>query len=983
LALSRRTFSTLAGTAALGLALGGSGGPGVSSAFAARKVPTGPPPPPVADGRRHTVGFDSYSLLVDGRRLVLWSGEMHPFRLPSPSLWRDVLQKMRAHGHNAVSVRVSWNYHSPAPGQYDFTGIRDLNLFLGMATETGLYVILRPGPHIGADVDGGGFPGWLATTQGTARTADPAYLAHVDDWLTHVNAIAATHQFTRGGGTVLLYQIENEYDAQAGGPSARAYMSHLYKKVRADGIDVPLFHNDRVRNGSWTPGSFGTGGEKGRWLYGFDGSPAPEAAPPDWGRFGSGGKTGGATASPATPGFLTESGAGRPAPWGVPRSDGTGYAEARRTRDAAYQRRCHLTDLANGITLHNVYMTFGGTSWGWLPAPTVYTSYDYGAALDEGRQATDKLAPVHQTGHMLQRVPDFAKLDRAGHVRAAGLTTYHLKNPDTGTHVYVLRNDSDQDVSSRLRAGGENLPVTVPARDARLAVTGLRLGRRRVRFASAQPMLFLSAGRQDIAVFCGQRDDMVRLVLESPAEPLVTRLSQQAAYTYAQGLTRVTVPLGAGGGPVGVRVEDDGAGRPLLLLFADEKTSLRLWPYDTPSGSLLVCGPRLLRTAALTGSTVQLTGDTVEPTRLEVWGPRGIESVTWNGAPVRTTVTGSGSLRSTAPLPGAPEVELPALGGWRMRTENPESEPGFDDSAWPAADRTSSHSTTAVPHGQPVLFADDYGFHYGDVWYRGVFTDASGLESVSLAHSTGTQGLLMAWLDGKPLGTHRMPVPDAGTAGRGTWTDTAVFPVAKRLRTPGRHVLSVLVRRMAHDQDGQGGDTHRAARGLTAVTFTGGAPQVRWRIQGEAAPDPVRGPLNNGGLFGEREGWHLPSFADHDWEPVTFPRAARRQGVTWYRTTFRMAVDPGVDASVGLTLEDDPRRAYRAQIFLNGWNMGQYINDVGPQHTFALPNGILRTRGTNTLALAVLSGRATPAGPGRVGLTLLGSAAGGVPVTPV
>lgn len=53
---------------------------------------------------------------------------------------------------------------------------------------------------------------------------------------------------------------------------------------------------------------------------------------------------------------------------------------------------------------------------------------------------------------------------------------------------------------------------------------------------------------------------------------------------------------------------------------------------------------------------------------------------------------------------------------------------------------------------------------------------------------------------------------------------------------------------------------------------------MRWRIQGEAAPDPVRGPLNNGGLYGEREGWHLPGFADRDWEPVAFPRAARRQG---------------------------------------------------------------------------------------------------------
>ncbi|EFF90853.1 beta-galactosidase [Streptomyces sp. e14] len=204
-----------------------------------------------------------------------------------------------------------------------------------------------------------------------------------------------------------------------------------------------------------------------------------------------------------------------------------------------------------------------------------------------------------------------------------------------------------------------------------------------------------------------------------------------------------------------------------------------------------------------------------------------------------------------------------------------------------------------------------------------------------------------------------------------------------QLRAGGRHVLSVLVRRMAHDQDGASRDTHKAARGLTAVSFTGAAPKAVWRIQGEAAPDPVRGPLNNGGLYGERAGWHLPGFPDGDWEPVAFPRAEWRQGVTWYRTTFRLAVPTGVDASVGLTLQDDPGRAYRAQIFLNGWNLGQYVNDVGPQHTFVLPNGILRTRGTNTLALAVLSEARTASGPGRVELTLLGGTAGGVPVAAV
>ncbi|MGW5127176.1 glycoside hydrolase family 35 protein [Streptomyces sp. NPDC004069] len=983
MALSRRSFSALAGTAALGLALGGSGGPGAPSAYAARSAPTGPPPPPPsADGRRHNVGYDRYSLLVDGRRLVLWSGEMHPFRLPSPDLWRDVLQKMRAYGFNAVSIHVAWNYHSPAPGRYDFTGVRDLDLFLRTAAETGLYVILRPGPHIGAEVDGGGFPGWLTTTEGTARTADPAYLKHVDEWLGHVNTIAVRHLFTRGTGTVLLYQIENEYDAHVDESTGRAYMAHLYRKVRADGIDVPLFHNDKGRNGHWTPGSFDTGGEKRGWLYGFDGSPSPSRTPPDWGHFGAGGRTGGASASPRTPGFMPQSGGGLPDPWGGASSNGTGYAESRRTRDAAYERRCYLTHLANGITVHNVYMAFGGTSWGWLPSPAVYTSYDYGAALDEGRRPTDKVVPMHQIGHMLQRFPDFARLDRAADVKVRGLTTYHLRNPDTGTHVHVLRNDGDREVSSTLRTAGADLPVTVPARDARLMVTGLTLGRRTVRYATAQPMLFLTAGGQDVVVFCGRYGELARVVLESAQEPRVTRLSQQAAYAYDRGLLRLTVPLGAGG-LIGVRVEGDGNGRPLMLLFADEATSTRLWPYDTPSGSLLVHGPALLRTATVRDSTVHLTGDTVEETGLEVWGPRGVDGVTWNGRAVPVSATGSKSLRADMPLPGVPEVTLPALGGWRMRAENPEAGPAFDDSAWRAADRTSSYSTTPVPKGGPVLFADDYGFHYGDVWYRGTFTDATGIASVSLAYSAGTQGLLMAWLDGEPLGTHRLPVPDGGTPRRGSWSGTAVFPVRGALRGPGRHVLSVLVRRMQHDQDDAARDTHKAARGLTAVTFAGGAPKVRWRIQGEAAPDPVRGPLNNGGLYGEREGWHLPGFPDRDWEPVTFPRAVRRQGVTWYRTTFRAAVEPGVDASIGLTLDDDRYRSYRAQIFLNGWNLGQYVNGVGPQHTFVLPNGILRTRGVNTLALAVLSEFTTLSGPGQVRLTLLGAAAGGVPVTPL
>lgn len=885
--LSRRTFSALAGTTALGFALGGSGG-AATNASSSRSVPTGPAPgPPATDGRGHTVGFDRYSLLVDAKRLVLWSGEMHPFRLPSPSLWRDVLQKMRAHGHNAVSTCVPWSYHSPAPGKYDFTGVRDLDLFLRTAAETGLYVILRPGPSIDADIDGGGLPGWLTTAEGRAGTADPAYLSHVDEWLTRVNAIAARHLFTKGRGTVLLYELEDRFR----------------DKARADGIDVPLVHGDRWRNRD-----------------------------------------------------------GRPDPWG-----GQGYAESRRIRDAAYERRSLLTDLATGSPLHNnTYMTFGGTSWGWLPAPDVYTSYDYGAAIDEGRRPTAKITPTHQIGHLLQRQPDFARLRGAAAVRASDdrLKVRHLRNPDTDAHVYVLRNDSAEKVTSTLPGTDFDVPVTVPARDARLLATGLALGQRTLKYSTVQPMMCLTTGRQDIAVFAGPRGEMAQIALDCPDEPTTTRMDPEGAWVYDRGVLRVTAPLGAGG-LTRVLVEGGGGDRPLLLLFADDATTLRLWPYDTPSGSVLVYGPALVRDVTLRGATAHVTGDTVGETGLEVWGPRGIGQVTWNRRPLRTRPSATGSLLMEQLLPGVRPVTLPALdGGWRRRTENPESAPDFDDSTWAVAEK-------------PILFADDYGFHYGDVWYRGRFTDAGGLDSVSLAYSTGTQGLLMAWLDGEPLGTHRMPVPDDDTVRRGSWAATATFSVPQTLREPGsEHVLSVLVRRMARD-------TQKVARGLTKVTFKGASPKVSWRLQGEAAPDPVRGPLNNGGLYGERKGWHLPELADGDWESADLPRSDRRQGVTWYRTTFDLAVESGVDASIGLVLDDDPARAYRVQIFLNGWNLGQYINDVGPQHTFALPNGILRTRGTNTLALAVLSDGTTPSGPGDVRLTLLGSAAGGVPVEAV
>jgi beta-galactosidase GanA len=981
--MDRRSFTALAAGAAASLA--------VPSGRSGLILPQSAPTPAHAHAASHTVSFDKYSLIIDGGRTAVWSGEMHPFRLPSPSLWTDVLQKLRANGYNTVSIYVNWSYHSPAPGVYDFTGVRDLGRFLTAAAQAGLFVTVRPGPYINAEVDAGGFPGWLTATSGTARTNNATYLGYVDEWLTAVDAVIARHQYTDGGGTVLFYQLENEYASHLGDGVGAAYMAHLYAKVRADGITVPLFHNDKGRNGDWVPGSFNTDGESGRYLYAFDGYPSPTSTPPDWGYFGSGGKTGGSTASPNTPGFEAEYGGGWFDPWGGAEFPGQGYAGARSSRDAVYERRFYLTNLANGIKIHNVYMTFGGTSWGWLPAPVVYTSYDYGAALDEARNQTSKLVPMKQIGLMLESVPDLGMLDAAPAVSASAssIKVYHLANPDTGAHVYFLRSDSSSTVSSvtlpvTTSAGTLTVPASggmqFPGKDMKVLATGIKLGSRTLLYTTAQPMYQATIGSRDIGVLVGRTGDPVETALATSSTPAVTMLEGTAtsAYDSSAGMLRINATLS---GITRVLIDFGDAAAPLLLLLADDAASATLWRQPTAAGPVLVRGPALLRAARSSRSGVQLAGDTAAASDLEVWASAGIRSLTWNGAPVAARRTPSGSLLKSSQLAGPPSVTLPALSSWRFAAESPESAPGFDDSGWTPANKTSSASTTPVPSGQPVLFADDYGFHYGDIWYRGHYTGTSGATAINLSYSSGTQGMLMAWLDGEPLGTHRQPVPNLSQVSVQTWTATATFAVPSGLSGDDTHLLSVLIRPMGHSEDGGANDAQKAARGLTSVTFAGATPSLSWLIQGgDPSADRIRGPLNTGGLYGERHGWHLPTFSDRRWAGTSLPDSDTFQGVRWYRTSFTYKPPRGVDASVGLTLTDDATRAYRVQIFLNGWNLGQYINDVGPQHTFVLPNGILRADAANTLALAVLADGTTPAGPGTVALTLLGSAAGGVPV---
>lgn len=90
--------------------------------------------------------------LKDGQPFRLIAGSFHYFRALSET-WQQKLRTLRAAGLNAVTTYVEWSLHNPKDGKYTWNGIADLELFIKLAEQEDLYVILRPGPYICAERD--------------------------------------------------------------------------------------------------------------------------------------------------------------------------------------------------------------------------------------------------------------------------------------------------------------------------------------------------------------------------------------------------------------------------------------------------------------------------------------------------------------------------------------------------------------------------------------------------------------------------------------------------------------------------------------------------------------------------------------------------------------------------------------------------------------------------------------------------------------
>jgi beta-galactosidase len=326
-----------------------------------------------------TIG--EHDFLLDGRPFRVLSGALHYFRV-HPDQWADRIAKARLMGLNTIETYVAWNAHAPEPGTFDLTGGLDLDRFLGLVAEAGMYAIVRPGPYICAEWDNGGLPAWLFRDASVGvRCTEPRYLAAVRDYLDRVLGIVARHQIS-GGGPVILVQVENEYGAYG---DDEKYLAVLVELTRAAGITVPLTTVDQP---------------VGRMLAdgGVDGVHRTAS-------FGSGSAEKLAVLrahQPTGPLMCMEFWNGWFDHWGS-------HHHTTPVERAAAELD---TLLAAGASV-NLYMFHGGTNFGFSNGANdkgVYrplvTSYDYDAPLDEAGHPTAKYHAFREVISRYHPVPD-------------------------------------------------------------------------------------------------------------------------------------------------------------------------------------------------------------------------------------------------------------------------------------------------------------------------------------------------------------------------------------------------------------------------------------------------------------------------------------------------------------------------------------------------------------------------------------------------
>ncbi|SPO32289.1 related to beta-galactosidase precursor [Ustilago trichophora] len=1025
------------------------------------------------ESNNSAIVFDKYSLALAGgqQRLFVFAAEFHPWRLPVPSLWRDVLQKIRAAGFNTVSIYTHWGLVQPSPNpeSIDLTGVNDLDFFLTLAKEEGLFVIVRPGPYINAETTVGGMAPWTVNIDAVLRTNDTAWQGAWKPYIDAISQVVVKHQLEYypdkvgylTGGSVILVQADNEYKT---GKAERAYMTELVAALKRNGISVPITYNDPGRESNFVDLVD---------LYGLDSYPQRFdcSHPTTWVPFRDDYLQYHMDTNPDQPFYIPEFQGGSYDPYGGP-----GYEACGRMTNASFTRVANQALIAQRVTLLSLYMVYGGTNWGGLAEPDVYTSYDYGAALNEHRQTTDKYTELKRQGNFLSTFPDLAMteqiadgpgfnitqswdIDVRENVDAKVFRTTVLENPETRSKFYVVRYDNTTEsrrvqfalqiesmgetvLVGERRGNDEELSVFnyLNGRDSRIIPVDQKLpGGLLLRFSTSNVYRVSKIANIVFVTLDYGPNQMLEwsLRLEEPGnhftgmEVFTANSGGRAQKVQGQEWEEIqsrhsnikSDPKQASGSIPPPAVEDElsrlvvyKTSEHTYIVLDFSPTSFTRRDFSAPSryrdhpphsavqqsripgslvkrffqyseDSVILVQVDLLRNATYSSTekpldTLHLWGSIGQDANVTMFAVPGLTHVYWNGVRVDAETQQDLEWFYYFPLAGPSKAALkwspPTLSGleWRWKDSLPEARLHFDDSEWVKASKTRSFNPytrdPSLDTQGAILFASEYGFHANNIVWRGHFsTPSERPKDVYAKVEGGRSSAFSVWLNGVYLGS--------AEADREKSAVGATFSIPKDVLQPQgeENVVTVLQDHMGIEMEAgelpiglQGDDEKRALeavklpRGIVGFHFpslrarTLSGPKIAWKVQGnhkgENAPDKIRRSLNEGGLHAEVKGWHLPGYDFSAWPTLNSSFSTETKSrVMFYRTTFDLNAPRDTDIGLNLKFKKIEERNFRAQLYVNGWQVGKYVNNLGPQLVFPVHSGVIDLQGRNEVGVSV------------------------------
>jgi hypothetical protein len=456
---------------------------------------------PVRFSHPDIIHYDHQCFTIHGRDLYLFSSCFHYFRCARP-LWGDRLDKIKAAGFNTVETYTAWNWHqqSPPNSPNGKAEMEPLDAFLTECAKRDLYVIVRPGPYICAEWNGGGLPSWLAHLHVQYRTDSPADEKWSSYWYDIVLPVVRKHLITKGGNVVLV-QLENEYDYSGLPRTVEAnYIKSLYKDAKRNAIDVPLItcwttvardKSDPIMSQIMDACNFYPGWNIDSTLGSIQAMLSQQ---------------------PDSPGMITELQGG----W----FSSVGGGSVRDPQNFGPDQVNALTKyiMAHGVAASSYYMGYGGTNFGYWGSPGRTISYDYTAPIAEPGGLWDKYRAVKLIGDFVRIAgPQFVRSKPvANGVSVSDSSVEALLRQNGKTGFLFLRNMQDQPrtVTCKVSLEGEqpiSIDVSLGERDARFLALNLPIAGATMEYGNLEIAEAVRAGSSPLVVAYGDPGDTAAL----------------------------------------------------------------------------------------------------------------------------------------------------------------------------------------------------------------------------------------------------------------------------------------------------------------------------------------------------------------------------------------------------------------------------------------------------------------------------------------